>query len=107
MSVVDQMGIADQTRSHVAVVDVGAGDTHTVLLRVGDELRRSIKPHRLTVQQCRTKRSRIMTFQKAGGVDQQCEARRVRFWEPVFAKALNLVKDLLSKLSAETVRRHA
>ncbi len=68
---------------------------------------RTVKTHRLIIEQCRSKRREIMKFQICAGIGDQCEARRMGFREPVAREGCNLRDDLFLCFGTEAVLCHA
>jgi hypothetical protein len=71
------------------------------------ELRRSVKAHRLAVDQCRGERGRLVALEPRRDVDQQREACRVRLREAVFAETEDLPEDLPRELLRVATLAHA
>ena len=71
---------------------------HAVCLRVGNQLSRLIKTHRLAIDQRRTKRGRIISFEPTRHVNQFGKTGRVRFWKTILTKAADLPEHLPRKL---------
>src|SRR5258706_406548 len=69
-----------------------------VASRVLHELRWRIKSHRLRIEQPAKKRRRMVALEPCRGIGEQRETRRVRFGEPVFAEAEDLLVDLAREL---------
>src|SRR4051812_35554615 len=61
-----------------------------VFLRVAHDLRRGVKPHRLTIEQRCRKHVRIAALHPSRGIDQVSEARRMAFGKAVAAESLDL-----------------
>jgi hypothetical protein len=93
---------------------VPAGDLHVdgvepyaAALRVLDERRRMVEPHRLIVEQRRIERRRIVHLEKRARVRQQGKAGRVRLGESVQCKGRDGRDDLLRRFAANPPTRHA
>ena len=77
--------------------DVDRQYRHSLPLRLLQQLRRLIEPHRLTVDEPGKERRGPMTFQPARNIGQQRERRRMRFRKAVFAEAFDLFVDLFGE----------
>ncbi len=77
-----------------------------MLARIGNQLRRRIETHGLTVEQGTGKRRGVVTLQPRGGIGQQRKTGGVGFGKAVFAEALYLVKDLLCEMLRIAARLH-
>ena len=65
----------------VGLLHVDRREAHAVALRILDQRRRMIEPHRLVVQHRGVERRRIVRLQIRARIDEQREARGVRFRE--------------------------
>src|SRR5690606_2183450 len=90
-----------------ACANVARQHADAVLARRAHELRRRVKPHRLTVQQRAAERGGLVTFEPRRDVDEQREARCVRLGEAVLAEALYLAEDLPRELGRVAALAHA
>ncbi len=81
----------------VAVQHIHGQHLHGVALGVLHQLRGLIKPHGLAVEQCGQKTRGFVAFHPGAYVNQQRKTCRVALGKAVLAKALNLLKNLLSK----------
>src|SRR5256884_2049221 len=75
--------------------------------RVLDELRRGVETHRLAVEQRRAERRRMVALEPRRDVDQQREARGMRFREAVFAEAEDLPVKPIGELRAIAMAHHS
>ena len=80
---------------------------HAVTLRVLHDLRRRVEAHRLAVDQRRGERRRLVLLEPRRDVDQQREARGVRFGKAVFAEAEDLLEDPARELLGVAALAHA
>ena len=94
-------------QSTLAHSDVHRQDLHVLPLRLLQQLRRLIEPHRLTVDEAGEKRRGAMTFQPARNIREQRERRRMRFRKAVLAEAFDLLVDLFGERFRVAVRAHA
>src|SRR5260370_588335 len=81
--------------------------TQTVELCIMYQHCRTVKAHRLIVEQRRSERREIMKFQIRAGIGDQCETRRMGFREPVAREGSNLRDDLFLGFRTESVHGHA
>ena len=84
----------------VARVHVRRPHFDAVAARVLHQLRRRVEAHRLAVEQRGAERRRVVALEPGRDVDQQREARRVRFREAVLAEAEDLLEDRVGELGA-------
>src|SRR5262249_47168834 len=82
----------------VARVDVDAAQLDALLAGVAHDLRRRVEAHGLAVEERRRKDRGIMALEPSRDIDQEREARGVRFRETVLAEALDLLEAALGKL---------
>ena len=102
-----QAGRLFQRAIPVAGGDIDGANFDAMLAGRADQLGRRIKTHRLTVEQRGREGRRIVIFQPRGSVDQKREAGRVRFGKTIFAKAANLLEQVVGKLFAEPPSAHS
>ena len=75
---------------------------HAVCFRVGDQLSRLIKTHRLAIDQRRTKRGRIVSLEPTRNVNQFGKTSRVRLWKTILTKTADLPEHLPRKLFGQS-----
>ena len=80
---------------------------HAVALRVLHQLGGAVKAQRLAVEQRRQKAGRLVALEPAADVDQERKAGSVALREAVFAKSLNLLKDLVGVVLRVAIGQHA
>src|SRR5437868_1225041 len=78
-----------------------------MLSGIANELRRSIKTHRLAIDDRRTENIRIMAFDPSGHVHKNCKTGGVRFRKTVLAKPFNLTKASARKFFLVSTLQHA
>ena len=76
-------------------------------LRVLDERRRVIEPHRLVVEERRVERRRVMDFEIRARIRQQREAGGVRLGKSVQRERRDRRDDLLRGVAGDALPRHA
>ena len=76
-------------------------------LRVLDQCRRMVEPHRLVVQQRGIEGGRIVDLQIRAGIDDEREARRVRLGKPIERKRRDRQHDRIGGRADDAVGRHA
>ena len=89
----------------VAVADADGPHLDAMLARVAHELRRRVEAHRLAVEQRAGERRGLVTLEPRGAVDEQREARGMRFGKAVFAEALDLAEDRAREILGVTALR--
>src|SRR5215212_3333368 len=75
--------------------------------RVLHQLRRSIEAHRLAVEERGAERSRVMAFQPSRYINEEREARSVRFRKTVLAEPEDLAIEAIRELGAVAMAGHA
>ena len=76
-------------------------------LRVLDERRRVVEPHRLVVEERRVERRRVVHLEIRARVREQREAGGVRLGKPVQRERRDRRDDLLGRVAGDALPRHA
>ena len=95
-----------QRRIPIGKIDVCLTRFNAMLDCVAHDLGRSIKPHRLGIQQRTRERRRIMTLQPRRDVDEMRKTRSVTLGKAIFAEALDLRKAALREFRLITACHH-
>ena len=78
-----------------------------MLPRIPDDLRRSIEPHRLAVDERRREGRGLVALEPGGDIHEYREARGVALGEAVLAEALDLLEAAIGELTRVAVGEHA
>src|SRR5262249_14353698 len=96
-----------EARIVIGMIDVDRAHLDAVFARVAHELRRSIKTHRLRVEQRRREYVWIAALDPGRCIDEEREARRVALGKAVFAEALDLMEAALGEFALVAFGDHA
>ena len=99
--------VLDRRSPSPRLLHVDRMEADAAALRVLDERRRVIEPHRLVVEERRVERRRVMHLEIRARVGQQREARRVRFGKSVQRERRDRRDDPLRGLAGDALPRHA
>ena len=91
----------------VAGLHVHRQHGHPLPPRLVNNLRRAVETERLTVEQRRSKRRRVVALKPSRRVDQQCEARSVALGKAIAAESFDLLKQAVGKIRVVTTLGHA
>ena len=73
---------------------------------IAHDLRRSVKPHRLRIQQGTAEDGRVMAFQPGRHIDQHGKGRRVAFGKAVIGETFDLAETTLGHVGRIAIRQH-
>ncbi len=96
-----------ERRFHRALVDAGGQHGDAVRARVAHQLRRRVEAHRLAVEERAAEGGGLVPLEPGRDVDQQREARGMRFREAVLAEAEDLLEHLPREALVVAARAHA
>ena len=87
-------------------VDVDVAHRDAMVARVAEDLRGRVEAHRLAVEERRREGGGMVALQPGARVDEEREARRVRFGKAVPRESLDLLEDLVREGLAVPARGH-
>src|SRR5579862_4290775 len=90
-------GSALQRAVPIRVVDVDLPHLRSMFARVAHQLRGRVEAERLGIEHRGEEDVGITAFHPAGGVDEQCETRRVALGKTIFAEPLDLPEAALGE----------